>query len=333
MTTPIHPDALKLYRKRKHWTQEQLSEATKGKNKVSWPTIKRIEGTKDGSYQASNRVADTLAKALGVVPEDLLKSPAKNAEVEASLRKYGYRPLRTMLDAETALAFNMVQEIYGIPIRSQIEMAPLFATLLAEASLTWRRDRVTEIEDAASRLMSLGGGHFAFANSAYRAEEGALQERKCIEKRDLFGKYVGDDAFNLGYDPSTNNPFADFLNHFASQVGATTAELERGGYWKTSEGMPRYRIGADMISDLTGDDPDAKYALLRGHVRLKDIPSDLRGDDKTDDRIAWMIAKIPEEEITQRRAEQEAFAASIGLDLDDFDGSENDNAPEGDENA
>ncbi len=42
--------------------------------------------------------------------------------------------------------------------------------------------------------------------------------------------------------------------------------------------MPGYRIGAELISDLTGDDPDAGYALLRGYVRLKDIPTDLRGD-------------------------------------------------------
>jgi hypothetical protein len=34
------------------------------------------------------------------------------------------------------------------------------------------------------------------------------------------------------------------------------------------------------------EDPDAEYALLRGHVRLKDIPGDLLGNDNEVERIA-----------------------------------------------
>ncbi|PJN92879.1 hypothetical protein CNY89_22840, partial [Amaricoccus sp. HAR-UPW-R2A-40] len=71
MTTAIHPGALRHSRDRKRWTQEQLAEATKGKNKVSLPTIKRIESTKDGTYPANDRVAEGLAKALGVTLDEL----------------------------------------------------------------------------------------------------------------------------------------------------------------------------------------------------------------------------------------------------------------------
>lgn len=311
MATSIHAHSLKTYRARKHWTQEKLAEATKGPNKVSLPTIKRIESAKDGTYLANDRVAEALAKALGVKIEDLSQPPPQEEDQEASLRKFGYRPLRTMLDAETALAFNMVQHIYGIPIRSQIEMAPLFTALLAEASLSWRRERVAEIEEAAERLMDLGGGHFSFAHAAYRALDGAAAERESIEKPDLFGEHVGDDAFDLGYDPSQNNPFADFLEHLAKKIEAKTISFDKDFGWKTSEGLPKYRIGAEIISQLTGDDPDAEYALLRGHARLKDIPADLLSDEKKSDRIAWMIARIPEEE----KAERDELSALLG-DLD-----------------
>jgi transcriptional regulator with XRE-family HTH domain len=335
MTTSIHPDALKHYRARKDWTQERLAEATKGKNKVSLPTIKRIEGTKDGSYPANDRVAEGLAKALGVTVDILSKPPTDEAEREASLRHFGYRPLRTMLDAETALAFNMVQQIYGIPIHSQIVMAPLFATLLAEGSLAWRRERVAEIEAATATLMSLGGGHFSFANSAYRAEDGAFHEKRCIEKRDLFGDDIWEDVYDLGYEPSENNPFADFLKHFASKVGARAVSFEGDwstSSWKTSEGMPEYRIGAELISELTGDNPDAEYALLRSHARLKDIPAELHGNERQADRIAWIISRIPEEELAKRKAEQKELSSLLG-DLDLLDAAvsphqakENDNA-------
>lgn len=331
MTTAIHPGALRHSRDRKRWTQEQLAEATKGKNKVSLPTIKRIESTKDGTYTANDRVAEGLAKALGVTLDELSKSPTDEAEREASLRQFGYRPLRTMLDAETAMAFNMVQHIYGIPIHSQIVMAPLFATLLAEGSLAWRRERVAEIEDAADRLMDLGGGHFSFANAAYRSLDGAAEERDSIVKRDLFGEHVGSDAFDLGFDPSQNNPFADFLDHFAKQVEAKTVSFERGIGWKTSEGMPEYRIGADLIDQLTGGDPDAEYALLRGHVRLREIPADLLADENAAERIAWIVGRIPEEELAKRRTERDELKSL--LDNLDVPGSEetSDEAKENDD--
>ena len=310
MTTPIHPDAIRAFRERKRWTQEKLAKAAK----VSLPTIKRIEGKKDGMYAANTKKAEAIGNALGVTLADLAAAPSPEIDRDERLRKQGYRPLRTMIDAETALAFNMVQHIYGIPIPSQVVMAPLFAALLAEGSLAWRRERVAEIEEAASRLMSLGGGHFSFANAAYRSLNGAAEEQDSISMQDLFGEHIGSDAFDFGYKPSQNNPFADFLNHFARQVGAKTISFERGSGWKTSEGMPEYRIGAELISDLTGDDPDAEYALLRGHVRLKDIPADLLGDEHVADRITWIVGRIPEE-LERRRVEHAEFLAL----LDDLD--------------
>ncbi|TVR80058.1 MAG: XRE family transcriptional regulator [Rhodospirillales bacterium] len=315
MATSIHADSLKTYRARKHWTQEQLAVATKGPNKVSLPTIKRIESTKDGTYLANDRVAEALAKALGVKIEDLSQPPPQEEDQEASLRKFGYRPLRTMLDAETALAFNMVQHIYGIPIRSQIEMAPLFAALLAEGSLAWRRKRVEAIEEASAHLQELGGGHCSFVYATWRVDEGAAEERESIEERDLFGVRASEQAFDCGYDRSTNNPFADYLEMFAQEAQAKTIAFDKDFGWKTSEGLPKYRIGADIISQLTGDDSDAEYALLRGHVRLKDIPADLLSDEKKSDRVAWMIARIPEVDLARRKAERDELSALLG-DLD-----------------
>lgn len=332
MATPIHPETLKAYRTRKHWTQEQLADATRGPHKVSLPTIKRIESTKANTYPANDRVAEALAKVLGISVEDLAKGPSETGDHEESLRKFGYRPLRTMIDAETALAFNMVQHIYGIPVRSQIEMAPLFAALLAEGSLAWRRKRVEAIEEASSKLQELGGGHYSFVYAAWRVDEGTAEEHESIIKRDLFGVQASEQAFDCGYDRSANNPFADYLEKFANEAQAQTITFDKDFGWKTSEGLPAYRIGADIIERLTADDPDAEYALLRGHVRLKDIPEELRSDDKEAERVAWMIARIPDEELTVRKAERDERMARIGsIDLGDMAPLQN--RPEGDDHA
>jgi len=310
----IVPATLKSLRERRKMSQTQLADATRGRNTVSVPTIKRIE-TASEVYDANPRVAQGLALALGVSVEDLAKVSTNTKDRVRELRELGLRSVKATIDAETALAFDMVQHLYGISTRSQIEMAPLFAAILAEASLAWRRKRVAQIETAAAELMSQGGGHYSFTFAAARVEEGAHQEHVSIEKRDFFGRHASDDAYELGYDPAKNNPFTDFLAHLIKDVEAHHIGLLVTGLgWKTDEGLPEYRIGSEFLANLTGSDPDAEHALLHGHVRIKDIPADLMGQEREGQRVAWLIARIPEEE-RRRIEEQRAELAALFPDL------------------
>lgn len=311
MPTPIRSETIKAIRSMKRWTQEQLAEATRGKHKVGLATIKRIEGAKTGSYDANDRVAEGLAKALGVPVQTLSKPQLNETEREGALRNQGLRPLRTMIDEETAFAFNLVQQIYGIPVQSQILMAPLFAALIAEASLAWRRDKAVRIDVAAREVSALATGHLAAARAADHAVACAAWELSRIAKRDLFCRDAPDEAFELGYDPTQGNPFADFLAHFTGQVEARTIEIAGGGNWKTREGMPRYRIGAELVAQATARDPEAYYALVRGHVRLPDIPADLMEPGRTADRVAWIVARIPEPELAQIRSRLDRVGKDI----------------------
>jgi transcriptional regulator with XRE-family HTH domain len=320
MKVKIRGDALKALRGRRKWNQQQLSDATRGRLTVSVPTIKRVEGKGENLYLANARTAEGLAQALGVPVEALSQVPTGVEEAENELRKHGYHTLRTMIDAEAALAYRMVQHFYGISIRSQVLMAPLFAALLAEGSLAWRRKRVAEIEDAAAKLSSLGGGHFSFAYAACRAEDGAEAERKSIEMSDLFGRHAPEEAYNFGYDPSENNPFVDYLKEFTQQIESKNVSFETDDYgWKTEEGLPHYRIGKEVIESFTGLDMCAEYALLRGHVRIKDVPKELLADEREGERIGWIVSRIPPEELAELKEKQERYqklAAEIGLSTD-----------------
>lgn len=309
----IRPETLKVLRKRHGMSQTDLSRATDGLERVSVSTIKRIESAK-GDYDANARTIKNLAEVLKVQLEDLAKEPQAQDDSEKRLRESGYRPLKAVVDGETALAFQMVEHLYGIPIRSQILMAPLFAALLAEGSFAWRRERLVEIAEAADQLMGLGGGHLSFANAAYRVQEGSVGEKDSIAKRDLFGKEVGQDAFDLGFDPSLNNPFADFLQDFANSSGAKDIAFDPDefGDWKTPEGLPEYRIGAEFIKNLTGGDYWAEFALLRGFARIRDIPDDLAGEEATEARVKWLASKVPAED----RERQIKWFADIDLKFD-----------------
>lgn len=335
MKQKIRPDTLRMLRNRKNLSQEALAKRSeKMRQKVGIATIKRIEArTETEFYMAREEVANRLAKTLGVEVGELAKKLTVNELDRAKkLRKLGMRQLRVTVDENVSLAFRMVEQLYGIPIRAQIEMAPLFTALLAEGSLAWRRKRLAEIRQKAEELSALGGGNFSFAWTAERALEAAHGEEDSIRKRDVFGRDVDEDTYDLGYDPYQNNPFVDYLKELKRELGDADMTIDPDAIGIGPSGFPDYRIGAKMLEELTGDDPDAKYALACGHVRLGDIPEELMGEEKTRQRVEWLKSRIPEEELADlraRRAELDELFPNIDLtnlmaDANKSEGSQDD---------
>lgn len=298
----IVPETLKRLRTRVPMSQEDLHEASG----VSKKTIARIE---TGRSAPNSITVQRLATALKVRPEDLGRGPEETSDSDRRFEEVGLRPLKTYVDGETALAFQMVEHVYGISVKSQIEMAPLFGALLAEGSLHWRRQQMAKIDEATDRLLSLGAGHLSFANAAYRVQDASMGEGLSITTRDLFGKEVSEDTFDLGFDPSRNNPFADYLKAFAKEVKATEVLFDPSEKDRLNEtGFPDYRIATARIDELTGTDSIAEFALLRGYAAVSEIPADLLNKTNTAKRIEWLVSQVPEVERDRLRARQEEFS-------------------------
>lgn len=306
----IRPDTLKLLRSRATMSQDDLADASR----VSKKTIARIE---TGKSQPNAITVQRLATALKVKPEDLAKDPAERSDDESVLRDAGLRPLKTWIDGETALAFQMVENVYGISIASQVDMAPLFTALLAEGSLEWRRKRLAEIDEATDQLMTLGSGHLSFANAAISVQDGSIREGLSIKIRDIFGKTVGDDVFDWGYDTSRNNPFADYLKAFAKKLDTKLIMLDPNETDTLGvAGFPDYRVAPERIEEITGGDVMAEHALMRGHASVADMPPDLLTPEKREQRIAWLVAQVPEAERNRLRAQWDEFSRMFeGLSL------------------
>lgn len=296
----IIAETLRSYREKKNLSQAELARSSK----VSQKTISRIElGEISNPNQATK---DKLAKALEVQVEDLAKDAAERVETERYLKQLGYRSVSFHMDAETANAFRMVQHRYGVVPLTLIKSAPLLMGILAECSLIWRKQKVAEIEAAVSTLGSIANdaAHMAYANAGYRAEEALADEVRSIEAADIFGKDIGEEPYNFGYDDSQHNPFADYLRFLCKQIDPSIIALDPDGLGelKVDDCIPDYRIIPAEVERLTCGDRWAQFAIERGHARISDIPNELIGDGRDEERVAWITAKIPEE---ARREHQE----------------------------
>jgi len=297
----INPEALKRRREAMNMSQDDLADAAT----VAKKTIQLIETRRTGRSNA--RTVANLARALKVSPDDLARAPSD--EDDEGLRVYGYRQVKTYIDGDTSLAFQAVEHLYGISVQTQIDMAPLFAALLAEGSLARRRHCLSEIGEASGRLMSLAGGHLSFAFAAHRVEEGEGREESSIRKRDVFGHHVSEDAFEFGYDPYKRNPFSDYLEEFAKSVGAEHVAFDPDGEDGVNRtGFPYFRIAEDLILKMTDGDPMALHALRRGHASIGAIPKDLRGEEAGKTRAAWLASRVPIDEHKAILAQQAEWA-------------------------
>jgi transcriptional regulator with XRE-family HTH domain len=304
----IKPETLKALRAHFGLSQDELAY----KSGVAKKTIGDIELGK--RKKANTNTTKQLAKALKVEPADLAKD---FGEIDMSQSKRdripGYRKISESIPADAHLSFDMVEHIYGVSRRTQIEMAPLLMALAAEASLNWRREKLNVITEATSALSAIAEGHLSFANAANRIGEGAKAEEDSINNRDLFGHTSAEAAYDLGYDPDTHNPFADYLRDFSSQNSSENISLDPDEPWINANGMPDYRIGSRIIEALTDGDQWARYTLSHGIVRIQDIPKELMTKEKRDERMKWLADKVPPENRKRIENEGNKLLGSLGL--------------------
>ncbi len=257
----LNPEALVEARKRKGWTQSQLSEATKPQINVS--TISRIERGKPSRVREST--LKQFAAALEVQPDEL-------CEVATS------EPDRVKVPMDTAArnALDLVIRRYGVGKRTIIDLAPLLFYIAAEQSLRNRRKRLEEIREAEDSLSNLQSKvqHLPPA----LVDPTALDlEHSSIEQRDLFGRaHFGEtrDPFLYdAYDYAEHNPFAAFLNEALSAArGPKHPDEEYGPLQCAALGEPSYGICHDEAAEIVGGDQEAAVAIIHGRVALHEMP-------------------------------------------------------------
>ena len=301
----INPETFKKLRKKNGFSQQTLADATtKG---VSKKTIARIESGKGGETRGST--VQELAKALRVKPEILAREPDSDVVKEAELQKHGLRQVKLVLDGETSLAYDLVEEQYGVETRQIIKAAPMLFTILAEMSLAERRRHAKEAKAALEAFEPRMVGFYTNTDDYLEAD---IADYDCSSfdigmvvllygldssygRRDLFRKYWGE----MFEESVEGNSFSDFLKQLARELGPDNDAID----------PEKIHFGSDTFFDhgplfkkyrksLTDGSARADYALSRGYTNIGKIPKELRSEDEdvTSERVKWLEAKVPDED-------------------------------------
>lgn len=300
----VNAKALVEARKRKGWTQLELSEATRP-HQINVSTISRLErGTSSRVRESTLR---KLGQVLGVTPTTLCSAKEPDRDI-----------VKLSLDAAARNALTLVALRYRIHRERIIEVAPLLFFIAAEACLRDRQKRVDELHAAADAMVSLQSRIQHLPRHWPLDDEAVSSEERSIKKRDLFAACVLEDADRFRrdlddeFDEEVHNPFVVYLRNALESIGASEDEVD-ALKWSPSN-WPRYKICADQAKRIVGNDAQAVQAILSGTAALHEMPK-----ASPEERAAWARAEEErkigdldawlEEEMGQTSTDETASAA------------------------
>lgn len=279
----LNPKALIEARKKKNWTQRQLSEATAKPTNPTNPTIvistiSRIE--KGKSTRVREATLNELATALGVPPKRLCKEPEPERDV-----------MRIRIEPAARNALTLVALRYRIRRESIIEIAPLLFFIAAEQSLQQRRARIAEVSASEN---AMNGIKCDIRHLPWRFlvdDDVVSGEEQSIKERDLFGEkilenqqeYMG--KLDADFDEAEENPFVTFLRESLSKIGSSPETVETvrwaNGMW------PSYEICTEEAANIVGNDARAARAIVSGDAALHEMPK-----GSPEQRADWARAEL-----------------------------------------
>ena len=289
---PIDINTFEHLMKERGLTQTRLAELAK----VSAKTISRILKGEGNTNKVS---LQRVAAALDTTPEGLAVplDGARRLEADKKLKEVNYPRTSFHLSGSTMLNYALVEARYGLSANALYEAAPVLLTLLAEMSFAERRRRLEEYEAAfrAATAMAPEHLHRAFV-AGNDFDDACNDEEMSLAANDLSGALIDEEGWTSG-DSDTGDLFVAFLSNLSKGIDGEVLEFSGG----TAASIDHRILQGDLVRLTNGDDW-AKFALEHRHARIRDIPAELRGDDRAVERAAWLVTQIPE---AARKAREE----------------------------
>ena len=285
----IVPKRLRALRDERQLSRRELSSLAS----VSEKQLQRLESSDRPAGAVRSATLARLATALGVEAERLTGEAPTQHDAKPA------RMTAAMLPG-VRLAYDLVERRYGFTSSQLVNAAPLFFTLLAEGCLAWRRNVAVEVREMQSRLCEVGGPrHQRYRYYARELKSGVDQEELAIDSNELFDDPLDEDYDQLdALDELRRNPFADYLAKLADELGVQAqVEIDPSQHGRVASlpCIPGYRVCSEYLSGIARLDSDAAYALQVGDVRLVEIPDELAGAGKDEERREWLEGRLSQE--------------------------------------
>ena len=277
----IDPTILKRLRKQRGWSQEELARNAR----VGKKTIQRIEAGEDPvrSTEPHGSTVAKIAKALGQPVEVLtgdLKLPSSTPEPPKQFTDV----MRETFGAASNLNFDLVTARYGVSAEEVVQLAPLLFAIYAEKSRKLIKSAATKLDAERSVEDLLLDWRDTVSGDASTA----------IRKANVFG------------DPDSEsywNPFVELLDRELTDAGdaapGSMIKLEFGPKLRWHALLPGNRVPYVEVCPLDLDrltclDPEVRFALKMGFVRIGEIPPELLAAHRGVERVTWILEKLAE---------------------------------------
>ena len=286
----IDSDRLRTLRQRKKLSRPDL-ERVSG---ITVRTIQRLENEPDECKSTREDTVNRLARALEVEPGVLTGELPFPELDEAPASEPDPVRIGAQIAPKVRLAYDLIKRRYGVNLTDIINMAPLFFVLLAEGSLARRRE---ELDVAKKHWEQIKSGHGVFGTALVVADNNADAEEESIDMNDIFGEHLLSDSngmTDVAFDPSEDNPFADYLCNLSTDLRIPKVIQVDGG--KLCIGSPAefpdYNVWPQEIERISNCSSAAKRALETGFARLMEIPEELMAEDKDAERQQWLENRL-----------------------------------------
>ena len=299
----INPQALKLARKRRGWTQQELADAVQ----CTKDTVSRWERGKSRRVRAHLR--QNLCGALRITWEKLTEpaDPSKNLTDDVTTTVSISKHVRTSLD--------IVAVRYNVSPRDVLDLAPLLFLIVAERSLLERKQRLQAIHEAMQETeekLLENCAHLGpiIAARSNAADQQLDEEEQSLRTRDVFGRTIMYEYWN----EDDTGPFVHYVRDLANGLpkdAVTDIESFNG------DTIERYRIADDTLRACTGiSEAEQPGKTLLNNIRCGQIDFAeclrVRRDEDEEGYQRWLTEELARAEEESRR-QLEKFMDDFGV--------------------
>lgn len=287
---------LRQLREARSFTQEGLAL----ESGVSERTLSRLE---NGESSPRKVTGERLAKALRVDPAILTGEkpiPPDLAHTGASVEEAAYQ-LNVRVRPAVRNAYELAARQYKVSVTKIAQLAPLLFVIVAEASLSHRRAKLSECQTKMDELRE-AVDKLPRGNVPMEDDDIWWEEEESLSKNEVFGPNAAD----------SDNPFATYLEALAARYAGDDVSIDA-----VAPNWTGYRVCRSAALALAEGDEALRDSLLTGEALIHQIPRGLTSEQ----RIAWMLehktmAREFEEEPSEETPEELPMLDIPILDLD-----------------